>query len=82
MTKQKMVQVPIHNFANKNWADLSLMADKHVFVSYSNPKLLKNKFSFKGGHRHRTIELKKDVHWLLPDKAQIYEISDLKPKSG
>lgn len=74
----RRVSIPIKVLNNKQWGDLNSLGDKHEFCAES-VKLKNESFSFAGNHRVRLWVAKKNVHWKIPDSAQIVDLSEVAP---
>jgi hypothetical protein len=68
------VSVPVKDVNGVKWGDLSALALTHEIVGERVDKLNEN-FSFAGGHRVRLFKFKKNVHFKVPPKGTLLDMT-------
>ncbi len=73
--------LPIKRDGNKRWVLLGQIAPSHIILSEKCTQINEN-YSHFGGHRVRAWAVKGNVHWLLPDAAEEYDITGVSPSQA
>lgn len=72
---------PLREVGGQQWCSLANMGVKRLdIVAYKMD--FTNKYTFAGGHRHRLVVARDDIHILFPAAEMSVNIQDVKPISG
>jgi hypothetical protein len=75
MAKATHISMPLVEHDGHRWAAIAYYGIDHE-ITGETCKCLKEKYSFKGGHRVRIYKIKKQVYWKVPSSIDL-DITDV-----
>lgn len=76
MKKPEPIRVPLKEVNGEYWGELQRISDGQHFICGEKVKLVKENYSFAGGHRVRLYSFRKNVHWKIPIGVEL-DIADV-----
>lgn len=72
---------PLREVGGQKWCSLANMGVKRIdVVGYKVD--VTGQYTFAGGHRHRLVVIRDDIHILFPARETSVDIQNVKPISG